>query len=503
MNAYVRASDPGVKLASFPVLMVALVGCTSSTTTVSRRVGTPSEVPMRHETSEPAGVPVAEERPAEIGLDTLGFAARPNVFRAARTANRKALTHHRKGDYEASRKGFEAALAVSPGHDMARFNLACALSRLGEVEKARDHMRVLLYRDLIRFQGRWQGPDADADLQQLRESSFATELDELIGNLRVAYNRALDEGIPAYLYDSKPYEFRTNDQDDNYVVGGTSHLIAGVWLQAAGRFVPLAHGHNAALIDLKRRKVALVSAGLEVGHCVTVSAAPTIEWVSVDPDPEQQTSATAQLKSSMFDDWGDIPVRGDYSVGRVGDALGIEMTWADDTFYFTLDAPEGLKRRSARVVFDDVWLELVPEGARFHVLPPEGYRISRRSLTVPGRDESISLDRSYDHVFATSDAAAPVFVLGRIYEAGTEEDHWTGRSEAIISRVDVVSGKSETLVRGKGPGWVVVGTDGAVYIEVGEQTQRWATADAAAPEPTMDGLHISMTLELPFCGCCG
>ncbi len=77
------------------------------------------------------------------------------------------------------------------------------------------------------------------------------------------------------------------------------------------------------------------------------------------------------------------------------------------------------------------------------------------------------------------------------------------RNDTTVSRLDVQTGKIERLAEGKGAGWVVLGPDGALYVETGGTTLRWATLDAAHGEPTMEGLHLTMPLDKPFCEGCG
>src|SRR4029079_16362530 len=101
--------------------------------------------------------------------------------------NSEAFRAHRAGDLAASHDGFARAVEMNPDHDLARYNLACALSRLGDLDEARQELSTVLHRDLRRFQGRWRGERADPDLDALPGSEHAAALDALVERLRAAY----------------------------------------------------------------------------------------------------------------------------------------------------------------------------------------------------------------------------------------------------------------------------------------------------------------------------
>ena len=117
---------------------------------------------MRDRTS--ARLVIFGEGPDREKRDSL---SRPTKL--ARKENREALALHRAGKYAEAQAGFARAVEASPGHDLARFNLACAYARLGKLDEAATELTTLLERDLLRFQSRWRGDDADPDLDALRE----------------------------------------------------------------------------------------------------------------------------------------------------------------------------------------------------------------------------------------------------------------------------------------------------------------------------------------------
>lgn len=430
----------------------------------------------------PEQPPAPEPSAPAVALDAIGFEHPPKISKAARAHNRAALKLHRKGEYEASRDGFAKATELSPDHDMARFNLACALAKLGELEAARAELSTLLHRDLLRFQERWRGAKADTDLDTLRESKHAPEVDALVQRLRDAYDEAHDHGIPAYLYARPPVPAET-DFAGGVVTRGSSSLIAGAWLHDAKRFVPLVRGGTATLLDLPRRRALRANVSLAEQHCDYAVYAKE-ELLSTSPDPAVQPEGEMRPpKDASADD--------DEYYGEPTSAV---LTFAS---YDPL-TPEGGSASPVHVAID-----LTAEGGRFYAAAPPGYALSRRTLTVPGRADAIKLDGLYQQIFVPAAAEAPVLVLQRRFEVDTDSYDYDSIYDSTVTRVDVATGKTERLAHGDGNAWVVIAPDDSVFIELEGKTQRWPTLDAATPEPTMPGLHLAPALGDPSCMCCG
>jgi len=420
-----------------------------------------SEVIPENVATKAPVVPAIE--PAEIG-----FAAAPTVSKKARAANRKALELHRAGDYAGARKGFEAALALSPDHDMARFNLACALARLGEIEASRAELETLLRRDLLRFQGRWK---TDADLEAVRTTKHAPELDALIEGLRTAYDAAHDQGIAAYLYDVEPSPAQTTFGGE-FLGKGSSSLISGIWLHDARRFVPLGRGGTVAMLDLPNRRLLRAQTSIEELHC-NYAVYATAELVSTHPDPSVQPKGEAP-DTTEEEPSEDEP---DY-----GPPLSVGLSFDED--------------------YDGPWMNVTSEGGKLHTRAPEGYTLRRRRLTVPGRETPIKLDGDYQDIFVTGGPEAPVFLLGRRFDTDYDEELIT-IFDATVARVDVGTATIERIAHGEGDAWVVVGPDASVYVEIEGSARRWPTATSSKPEATMPGLHLMMPVDPPECMCCG
>ena len=115
---------------------------------------------------------------------------------AAKAANVAALALHRAGNFEGSLAGFDAALALAPDYLMARFNRACALSRLNRVDDAAAALRELFALHLTEF-----GPrlTSDEDFARLRAAAAFGPLTEAHDALVAAYAAAAASGVPVTL----------------------------------------------------------------------------------------------------------------------------------------------------------------------------------------------------------------------------------------------------------------------------------------------------------------
>ncbi len=467
---------PFMRLACPATVLCLLGGCTEPTASMEPPTVAPPPTASAPVQVIPGRAAAAEPSVPVIPLAEIGMPAVPSIATAARARNRAALKLHRAEDFAAARDGFVEALALSPDHDMARYNLACAQARLGDLAAARAELETVLHRDLLRFQGRWRGARPDTDLDALRQSANAPAIDALVEALRVAYDHAHDVGVAAYSY-SRPPSPEQTDFAGTPVDKGSSSLVSGIWLHADRRFVPLARGGTVALLDLPRRRALRAKVRLDEAHCdYDISA--SIELVSTHPDPTVKPKGSVR-KAKNGDRGFDAP--GNPSFGFVGG--------------------DGVLTHDGPLTFEGTWVDVLAEGGKFHAAPPPGYSLQHKTLTVPGRQDPIALDRAYEHVFATGAPAAPVFLLHRRFDI--DYDTFDPIFDATVVRLDVSSGKTERIAHGNGDAWVVIGTDGSVYIELEGQTQRWADADAGAPEPTMPGLHLAMPIDAPGCMCCG
>lgn len=466
--------------------------------------------------ARPEGVAVVPEMapaPAEPPIEarTIGFAMVPAISAAARKANRDALRHHRKGDFAASRTGFAEAVRLAPDHDIARFNLACAHARLGEFAEARAELTTVLRRDLLRFLPRWRGPEADTDLRALRDSPLAVEVDRLVQRLQVAWGEAQDVGVAAYLY---RHVQRVEDLDvhgEHNSRGGTQGLIAGVWLHGARRFVPLTRGGTVALVDPRQRRALVATTRITFLHCSSTHGTPTVSWVSTDPAKAPASSELFIGASALGVDPKELVDSREMvqwlAFGFVGDRVVAAVDYYDAgidrsaSVSLGPNGPDPLEVGTPRPDFDGPFLGMYLEGARQIATPPPGWSLEERLVTVPGRDERVRLDEEWDQL-VVPDSAESVLLL-RYGFGVTDDSDVTVVNDTTIGRLDLDTGDVDIIASGPSGGWVTLGEDGSMFVDVGGRTSRYATPDATTPEPTMDGLHLTMPLEDPFCDCCG
>jgi hypothetical protein len=164
--------------------------------------------------------------------------------RAAREANAAALRIHGHalgaGEDEARRVwqgsllAFERVVEASPDYLNARFNVACALCRLGRSEEALSILRELLRIDLPSFAPRL---DADPDLGPLASAPGWQELVAYRRSLEARWDEALAAGVPV-VHVTPRETIPAGDEDAAERVRLT--MQAGVWLAPEGRFVPMA-----------------------------------------------------------------------------------------------------------------------------------------------------------------------------------------------------------------------------------------------------------------------
>jgi Tetratricopeptide repeat len=487
-----------------------LLACTGQPTPVESTSAPPVEAAM----VEPPTTSIPEDTSrAPVPLPEIGMPSAPQVSEAASKENGRALAAHRAGDYAAARDGFTRAIEQSPDHDLARYNLACALSRLGELDQARRELSTLLHRDLRRFEGRWRGERADPDLEALRGWEHAVALDALVPRLRAAYERAHDVGVPAYVYRHRlRFHGTVGSSEEEREHGGTTDLVAGIYLHDVRRFVPLTHGGDVALLDLPHRRALHVETSIWQGESHMIQHGdPELRLVSTSPDPAQAFAAKLTLEAGLLgiDAKEDLIGAGliiDLRLGWSGEGLEIDLHYRRDEdghegHIGWLLKPDGTREHSAAPIAFDSGMELLREGARFITAPPAGLRLHKRTLVVEGRETPIELDRAYDQVFAAPDRRIAI-VLDHRHEV-EHDARLVLINDTTVSRVDVSTGKVERLAEGPGAGWVVLGPDGALYVEAGGTTRRWATSEAEQAEPTLEGLHLAMPIDEPLCEGCG
>lgn len=166
-------------------------------------------------------------------LKFIGYSKIPSPSYKAQKINKKSLRFHRAKNFKKARQGFDQALKLSQGNfPIARYNLACALSRLGMLEESTTQIKKLLEKDFPRFNLRIK---EDEDFKNLRESPYWMDIQEYAKSLRPSWHKAMDLGVPAVI--QRVFDEYDNVQDVFRFLRWTQ---AGLYIHEWSRFVPMA-----------------------------------------------------------------------------------------------------------------------------------------------------------------------------------------------------------------------------------------------------------------------
>lgn len=407
----------------------------------------------------------------------IGLAAAPlEPSREARGHNERGLAALKRGEVAEARAAFEAAVAASDG-DSARYNLACALARGGEADRALGEIERLLARDLPTFRRRLA---SDPDLAPLREAPHAEKLAKRIEALEAAWRRAAAEGVPVVL--ARPNgDGRLTDMPDRPIA-----IRAGVWSSARRVFVPL---------------------GESVPRAIRATADPPTGRVTViDARPHEEAGAIARLHV--------LPMLGDGEPLRrdIGAAVYFEAhPTRDGARYRSNGEPMGLLRNmfwqevsatgDVRGTRDRTWhrppgVDYFPSGepapgvpppADMHVERDSAFASARRLVRATGGAIELADGHgSCGEIVRSPDGALVFVATGRERGAG---------SRHAIDRIELASGRVTRLSEGDGWPLVRFGPTGELFVQRGDRVVRLPSATAAidAGEPLPEGIW----LELP------
>ena len=452
-----------------PCVLILMAACGSS-----ERAAEPA--PTEAPTAEPAPSTPDDETPPEAPAPALrtdlGWTTLPPIpSAAARNANRAALRHHRHGDFERARDGFRQALEATPSHSPARFNLACALTKLGALEEAKAEMETLLLEDLPTFGPRYA---ADEDLAALRDSGT---LDAFVELIERSYAAVMEAG-PSLVYHT---EERTDP--DGYEGYGRNVMQAGVWLHDSHRFVPMGprvsstgrHGEYSAVLATR-----------------------------FEPSVRRTLTATARLGSSDMEPLSHIELRA--FVAPTGAELGVarprddveEPFWGF-TLRFTAEGASWQANGSA-----DRAGHIGPPGPEVEALPRisagsiimahqaiEGVRTDPHRAVLLGDGEAtrrVGLSRRH-RAFSSMEgfeagdrtvALGPGHLLVLTVSEGQGSLDGTPVGPYALSRIDRGAATAELLLHGEEDrGTLMSGEEGTAYVQISE----WLYRVTASGEP--------------------
>jgi hypothetical protein len=384
----------------------------------------------------------------------------------------RGLEAHEKGDYETSHATFAKVVAENATYDRARYDLACALGRLGRPDEAAAELERLLARDLPSYLHRWED---DPDLDALEALPRGEELKRLGVDLLAAWRRAEGRGMPAVAE-----------------VGGAWR--AGVYLHDARRFVPFTAWEPQVVgagADVARDYAFVVRAALWQGPADSdLAGFRTLTDVHVGLYSLETLART-----------GDAPFSGRNEFGNGLDEIAVApstqglLVRYDDvgprTPRETVLGPDGTPRGEGGAPLRGPLLRITPDLAFLEEAAPEGVLLRGNGLVLPDQPRPAELGRGHSaarfHSFPVSPDERFVIVVS--LRAECVGDRYVVRH--FVDAVDVAAGTARRLA--EGDGWVAAefGADDALYLQLDRGMRRYADPASDASEPVLEGVVLA------------
>jgi hypothetical protein len=479
---------------------------------IALSVGSPVRTEPAERTVPPAptaNAALATSAPATVAASEIGWAVWPGRPAApAYNKNRDALARHRQGDHAGALAGFEAAIAIAPDYAMARFNRACALSRLGRTADAAAEIEGLLRTDLIEFGRRLE---LDKDLVALRSSRDGARLEKYRASVVAAYASAVTHGIPALTYDAER------------VMAGAAWVQlpkaqrGGVWLGDVRRFVALTPRHDDAFGIVWSSETATTTVLYGAWQTQFYQVFPVdfgVEvWSLREPGTvvaslEHAEGSFARLfpatHASNVD--GEDTYSWSMSFGSIGVrplAGGVELevepyTKSPDRSTMRVEvtskAPAVATSPNAGTTKSSV---AMLTGAVVVARLPAGYTLADDGLIVPGRTAPIPIGRTYPFrsLVVTPDGSA-AFLLSVVLKCtfGNED----GIAHRLV-RVDLRSFEVREVSQGPTGAALAVTAEGLIFVQVEGATKRVSPSGVLSDAGLPTWLHLAIPIYEPDC----
>jgi len=443
------------------------------------------EVPTQPE-PEPEPRPVERPRPEpkpvgwQVTLGEIGWeVVPPEPPDRAFKANTLGWQKHQKSDWEGARPFFQEAVSIVTEYDLARYNLACAHSRLGDLDSALAEITHVLVRDLPRFK---RAVHEDQDLGNLRRSALNDELESRLAKIEKVWAEAMSVGTPAVAWRERSQTMISEAQ------GKQGQLLRpGVWVHATERFVPameIVDDAFSGYVDVEKQKGILIVAS------PTVDVPPLLEGARVLISPLTPSGESLRRAELVQDNLGTIEASATDSGVRV--RLNTTKTaWKD------LRAG-GLVRSDDQNSPERPVLKVNPDGSLLIGFHPAGWSHKGRSVFMPGGREVVlqsghSIANQHS-IFLNGDGSHAVVVAIRMKctDEGPVLHHW-------VDRIDLNAGTSEGLANADGAAAAQYGRDGALYLQLGSETIRYATPTASNYETLPEGIMLVPPMKIPTC----
>jgi len=426
--------------------------------------------------------PKPEPKPAgwQVSLGEIGWeVVPPEPPDRAFKANTLGWQRHQKSDWEGARPFFQEAVSIVTEYDLARYNLACAHSRLGDLDAALNEITHVLVRDLPRFK---RAVYEDQDLGNLRRSALNDELESRLEKIEKVWAQAMSIGTAGVAWRERSQTMISEAQ------GKQGQLLRpGVWVHATKRFVPameIVDDAFSGFVDVDKQKGILIVAS------PTVDVPPLLEGARVLITPLSPSGEAPRKAELVQDNLGTIEAAATDSGVRV--RLNTTKTaWKD------LRAG-GLVRSDDQTSPERPVLKVNPDGSLLIGFHPTGWSHKGRSVFMPGGREIVlqsghSIANQHS-IFLNTDGSHAVVVAIRMKctDEGPVLHHW-------IDRLDLGAGSSEGLANADGAAAAQYGRDGALYLQLGSETIRYATPTATTYESLPEGVMLVPPMKFPTC----
>lgn len=465
------------RLLTAPAARVTLALALMSTACAPRQDIVPDPEPVRVEEPPPKPRPVPVRWSVsieELGWDEVPDEPPKDAFRS----NTEGWKLHQEGNWAGSRAAFAEAVRAFPDYDLARYNLACAYARLGQLDQALETLTTVLKRDFPRFRRR---AEEDQDLQRLRRSDYGDELAWRAARIDEAWQRALRVGAPTIAWRKLRHTRISSAQESQGQL-----LRPGIWVDEVERFLPLMElyeGVQAGFVDPVE------------GQGIVVTATRTED---VPP-----LFAEARLYVVPLDHIGDDP----FATALEWDKLQtIEVHAVHSGARFRLN-----RYKTAWQVLDSAGVTrdqqgtptrpvmfLTPDGALLTSPMPEGWSVKNRTVTTPdggsARVQSVHSISNLRSIQLNADGSQAV-VVGVRNKCGKEGPDL----RFAVDRVDLDGHRAVALAQGEGAAAALWGPDGALYVQVDDELRRYAGARSDRYEELPEGVLLAPPTPPPTC----
>jgi len=370
---------------------------------------------------------------------------------------------------------------------MARYHIAKAMATAGQFAEARQQLESLFQRDLPRYRRRYETDDGMATM---RASAEGTQLTQTITTLEAQYRQAVSQGVPMMM--TRP--------------GHGKPVRGGVWVENGRRFVPLGQemrNSHAALIDTELEKSISMTVGRGAGTvAVRLYVHPLYgeqgsfgdvqvrDVAYIEAEPTADGARFRFLHAESFDGafgslaeantrWLDLP--GDYN------RRSLER-WAEGRSEAGMAGYQGPTRAwslsSGHLVPPKTEARMWPWRAR-----TDGWRFMGNRIENPeGRRIDLSRGHGARNLHFTLESPDGASLIAW-------SNKWQSPCSHVIDRIDLASGEVTPVHTGRGVGNVRFGPDGALYVQVGEETRRLEPGqwNYEQGEPIARGVNVGTT----------